>query len=64
MKYKELPPFENNEFKVGDVIVVYDSHYTEDAARVTKIKDDIIWCSGSIGFHFKQCRKLEEILEE
>lgn len=65
-KYKELPAFETNEFKVGDLVKVYvgtDIFQT----RVLEIRRDhfvIIEDSEDRGYdiaHFKQCRKLEEI---
>jgi hypothetical protein len=65
-KYKELPAFETNEFKVGDLINVYIGHYLYKV-RVTRTHEYLVFFSGADTengeglAHFKQCRKLEEI---
>lgn len=64
MKYKELPAFESNEFKVGDLINIYSPEPLQ-INRISKIYQDLIIVENSLSgccmFHFKQCRKLVPI---
>ncbi|HEY5688552.1 MAG TPA: hypothetical protein VIS27_09640 [Yeosuana sp.] len=67
-KYKELPAFETNEFKVGDKVICYDSAVVVSVIHtVTKVfPTSIILSPGpeeykGMDMNFKQCRKLEEI---
>jgi hypothetical protein len=64
-KYKELPAFETNEFKVGDRVKVYMSPEPY-IGLITEIEDSFLKIE-AVDYnehtfeHFKQCRKLEEI---
>ena len=62
MKYREHAAFETNEFKSGDLVRIYDAmvvgNFRTDA--VTVVKGDLIY-TGAQSYHFKQCRKVEEI---
>jgi len=71
-KYKELPAFETNEFKVGDMVAVYGcpsvtgSYHTGSHHDVVHIAEEGEILVGTelnprLGFHFKQCRKLVEV---
>jgi hypothetical protein len=65
MKYKELPAFETNEFKVGDRVKVYMSPEPY-IGLITEIENDLLeviafYCNEHTFEHFRQCRKLEEI---
>lgn len=67
-KYRELPAFETNEFKVGDNVHVYGCSSVKDGVLLkirhiystaymeARDSEDILHV-----VHFKQCRKLEEI---
>jgi hypothetical protein len=68
MKFKELPAFETNEFKVGDRVKVY----TENGILLGIVSSDrnkgyhyvFILKDGTeeeVEFHFKQCRNLEPV---
>jgi len=63
MKYKELPAFETNEFKVGDKVKVYNSegHFTAFVSEIMLNKEFLRLETRTLPVHFKQCRKLEEI---
>ena len=62
MKYKELPAFETNEFKVGDLVKCYDSEVSDDNEIIEVIVADKIYLKNyTYSAHFKTCRKLEEI---
>jgi hypothetical protein len=65
-KYKELAAFKTNEFKIGDMVRAYElsfrTGYVE--GKILNIKGDEICFSipdMPLVFHFKQCRKLEEV---
>lgn len=68
MKYKELPAFETNEFKKEDLVHIYHSlndvkltEWIHGPQKVSKLEKDYVFFDGPFGYHFKQCRKLEEI---
>jgi len=70
MKYKELPAFETNEFKVGDRIRAYgvlvDGHIDDIVTGICKITKDHLMVDtiDNVYYsspHFKQCRKLVEV---
>lgn len=76
-KFKELAAFETNEFKVGDLINVYDKEKVIEKLVVTNIDGDFIenfltakynplsenqkMSIDIMRFNFKQCRKLVEV---
>lgn len=68
-KFRELPAFETNEFKVGDRIKCYDSVVPENhSGYFVKDKEGSfvsfecrIGSTHCFRAHFKQCRKLEEV---
>lgn len=62
-KYKELPAFETNEFKAGDVINVYVDYNTIHKVTVNNSFGDYLDFGAELygRYHFKQCRKLEEV---
>ncbi|HEY5688551.1 MAG TPA: hypothetical protein VIS27_09635 [Yeosuana sp.] len=67
-KYKELPAFETNEFKVGDKVAFYrkcgkaigeiTSRSTNNLCIKYESRDKNTCMTET---HFKQCRKLEEV---
>jgi hypothetical protein len=60
-KYKELPAFETNEFKVGDRVRFYEDCDANEG-EVVHVSMNVIEVHGiNYGIHFKQCRKLEEV---
>lgn len=61
-KYKELPLFETNEFKVGDEVKVYDSSMDKNKIYVVQfVGPSLVQLQGYGFFNFQVCRKLEEI---
>ena len=62
MKYKELPAFETNEFKVGDHVRLYGVSGSFDGT-ITTVGKELIVIRGDVQLtgHFKQFRKLEEV---
>ncbi len=70
-KYKELPAFETNEFKIGDKVAVYNMGISF-ICTVERIMGEMVYCLpenrmhmyecklGRDIYNFKQCRKLEE----
>ncbi len=68
MKYKELDAFETNEFKRGDKVNIYNDGRVF-IYFVVNVRNDIVIAAYKVDiseamtseFHFRQCRKLEEI---
>jgi hypothetical protein len=74
MKYKELAAFKTNEFKVGDMVRVYDyfpyealivEMFNDNGEGILKVQFEdpsSVKLRSTRGVHFKQCRKLEEVI--
>lgn len=65
-KYKELPAFETNEFKVGDIVNCYCEQKThiEIPVKCLLVDKDYLLIEDrtyQIIAHFKQCRKLVKV---
>lgn len=61
-KFKELPAFETNEFKVGDWIICYDSEVSNGIQEIIDISKDSILLKNYLHWvNFRTCRKLEEV---
>lgn len=62
MKYKELPECDSaDEFKVGDRAIAYKSATNFQQFTVRGVSGHSIQSGSAELFHFKQCRKVEEV---
>lgn len=60
-KYRELPAFETNEFRIGDIINVYIDSGNPFKEEVLNVRNNLVKTSANKVIHFKSLRKLEEI---